>query len=255
MAAKPWNGNSPDTGTVLNLDWQKPWLADWAAVGQGVEARWALTADLTAALNAAPQAPVRFVPQEELPAGMAYEAYIFKTKQVPTRQNAHDFFNGLCWLRFPKSKLRLNELQAQAIDLQGVQAHRGPLRDALTLFDENAALLLAPQALWQAIQAKDWQGMFKQYRAAWSEAQLVVFGHAALEKLIKPYKGITVHVLNSPMPQRMRDEELDTWLCQQLRADWLQIKPYNPLPVMGVPGWSLDNENPDFYADKSVFRD
>jgi hypothetical protein len=51
------------------------------------------------------------------------------------------------------------------------------------------------------------------------------------------------------------DAEIDTWLCQQLQADWLQTKPYNPLPIMGLPGWSADNENPVFYADKSVFRD
>ena len=240
---------------MLNLDWQKPWLADWAAVGQGVEARWTLTADLTAALNAAPQAPVRFVPQAELPAGMAYEAYIFKTKQVPTRHNAHDFFNGLCWLRFPQAKLRLNSLQAQAIEAQGVQPHRGPLRDALTLFDENAALLFAPPPLWEAVQTKDWPAMFTHHRATWSQAQLVLFGHAALEKLIKPYKGITVHVLNMPLPSHMSDTEIDNCLCQQLQAEWLQTKPYIPLPVMGLPGWCLDNENPAFYEDKSVFRD
>ena len=240
---------------MLNLDWQKPWLADWAAVGQGVEARWTLTADLTAALNAAPQAPVRFVPQAELPAGMAYEAYIFKTKQVPTRHNAHDFFNGLCWLRFPQAKLRLNSLQAQAIEAQGVQPHRGPLRDALTLFDENAALLFAPPPLWEAVQTKDWPAMFTHHRATWSQAQLVLFGHAALEKLIKPYKGITLHLLNKPLPSRMSDTEIDSWLCQQLQSEWLQAKPYIPLPVMGLPGWCPDNENPDFYEDKSVFRD
>mgnify|MGYP000323007479 CR=1 FL=1 len=253
--AKPWNGKLPEISRVLNLDWRLPWFKDWATTGQKLEQEWFQTGNLLAALNLSRMAPVQFVPQDQLPAGMAYEAYIFKTKQVPTRHNAHDFFNGLCWLRFPQTKLRLNSLQAQAIEEQGVQSHRGPLRDALTLLDENAALLLAPQELWKALQEKNWHAMFLDHRAAWTQTQLIVFGHAALEKLIKPYKGITVHVLNMPLPSRMNDTEIDSWLCQQLQAEWLQTKPYLPLPVMGLPAWSADNENPDFYEDKSVFRD
>lgn len=239
--------------TRLNWDW--PWLQDWAALGIVVERDWLRTTHLTDALNANQTAPVQFVPQDQMPPGMAYEAYIFKTKQVPTRNNVHDFFNGLCWLRFPQTKLRLNQLQAQAIEQQGVQPQRGSLRDALTLFDENAALLFAPDALWQAIQEKNWNHTFQQHRTVWSQTQLVLFGHAALEKLVKPYKGITVHLLNAALPARMTDAALDTWLCQQLHADWLQNKPYKPLPVMGLPGWCVDNENPVFYEDKSVFRD
>ena len=55
---------------------------------------------------------MRFVPQSFLPAGQAYEQFIFETGTVPTRDNLHDFFNGLCWLRFPKTKQKLNQLQA-----------------------------------------------------------------------------------------------------------------------------------------------
>lgn len=249
------HGSFPEPCVLLNLDWQRPWFADWAPVGQMVEGHWRQTSQLTDALNANPAAPVQFVPQDNLPAGMAYEAFIFNTQQVPTRQNLHDFFNGLCWLRFPKTKQRLNALQAQAIAEQGVGAHRGALRDALTLFDENAALLMASDELWRALQNKDWRSLFVEHRADWSNAKLLIFGHAALEKLIKPYKGITLHVFQSPLPEGMNDGEIDSWLCQQLQATWLQSKPYNPLPVMGLPGWCLDNENPVFYEDKTVFRD
>ena len=214
---------------------------------------WQQLGDLPSALNAQ-QAVVEFVPQATLPAGTAYEAFIFDNAQVPTRENAHDFFNGLCWLRFPHTKRRLNQLQAQAIARDGVQAQRGPLRDALTLFDENAALLLATPAIWQALQAKDWQALFVTHRADWAQAQLVLFGHASLEKLMQAYKGITVHVLNAPLPTPMGDVEIDSWLCQLLHEDWLQTKPFMPLPVLGVPGWWSANENPDFYTDKTVFR-
>ena len=230
-----------------------PWFAPWAQQGAKVLQAWQQWGDLPSALNAQ-QAVVEFVPQATLPVGTAYEAFIFANAQVPTRENAHDFFNGLCWLRFPHSKRRLNQLQAQAIARDGVQAQRGPLRDALTLFDENAALLFATPAIWQALQAKDWQALFVTHRADWAQAQLVLFGHASLEKLMQAYKGITVHVLNVPMPTPQSDAEIDNWLCQLLHEDWLQTKPFNPLPVMGIPAWWPANENPDFYTDKTVFR-
>ncbi len=98
---------------------------------------------------------VKFVPQSALPEGQAYEDFIFKTAQVPTRNGLHDFFNGLCWHRFPLAKRRLNQLQAAEIQTQGVRATRGPVRDALTLFDENAVLMHAPDAVWRALQARD----------------------------------------------------------------------------------------------------
>ena len=238
---------------MLQIDWATPWFAPWDKQGAKVLQAWQQWSDLPSALNAQ-QAVVEFVPQATLPAGTAYEAFIFENAQVPTRENAHDFFNGLCWLRFPHTKRRVNQLQAQAIARDGVQAQRGPLRDALTLFDENAALLFATPAIWQALQAKDWQALFVTHRADWAQAQLVLFGHASLEKLMQAYKGITVHVLNAPLPTPMGDVEIDSWLCQLLHEDWLQTKPFMPLPVMGVPGWWSTNENPDFYTDKTVFR-
>ena len=123
-------------------DWAAPWFADVAAQGQAVGHALAGGAGLPQALSAHGASPVRFVPQAELPAGVAYEQFIFDTGCVPTRENLHDFFNGLCWLRFPHTKRQLNRLQAAEIASAGVGAVRGPVRDALTLFDENAALLL-----------------------------------------------------------------------------------------------------------------
>ena len=209
----------------------------------------------TATASASDHLALRFVPQHDLPADTAYESYIFQHKQIPTRNNAHDFFNGLCWLRFPKSKAQLNRLQAQAIAQDGVNAHRGVLRDALTLFDENAALLCAPPVMWQALQHKQWHELFVTYRDSWKEARCVLFGHALLEKLLQPYKGITAHVLCLPMPSLVTDEEVDTWLCHQLTVEWLTTKPFVPLPLSGIPGWWAGNQVPDFYEDKKVFRD
>ena len=60
------------------------------------------------------------------------------------RDKLHDLFNGIVWLRFPQLKRRLNELQAAQIALHGIGATRGAVRDALTLFDENAAVVRPP---------------------------------------------------------------------------------------------------------------
>lgn len=194
-----------------------------------------------------------FVPQSALPEGEAYEAFIHRTGQVPTRDNLHDLFNALVWLRFPQTKRRLNELQAAQIARHGVQATRGAVRDALTVFDENAAFLQAPDVLWNALVAKDWHTLFVTERALWREATLVLFGHALLEKLAAPRKGITAHVYRvSPASCALTD--WDTFVADDISAEKLATKPFAHLPVLGVPGWWPANESPGFYDDASVFR-
>ena len=198
---------------------------------------------------------VEFVPQSDLPADIAYEAFIFSHKRIPTRDNLHDFFNGLCWLRFPQTKLRLNFLQAQEIATEGVRATRGPLRDALTLFDENVLLLQASDDLWHALKLRDWKKLFGELRDEWQSAHVIIFGHALLEKLVTPYKSITAHVFRIASDVDAKDEQaLDDWLTNNLQPEYLATKPYLPLPVLGIPGWWPENEDLSFYSDTQVFR-
>jgi len=198
---------------------------------------------------------VEFVPQSDLPADIAYEAFIFSHKHIPTRNNLHDFFNGLCWLRFPKAKSRLNFLQAQEISSQGVSATRGPLRDGLTLFDENVLLLQASDDLWHALQVRDWKKLFGELRDEWQSAHIVIFGHALLEKLVTPYKSITAHLYRIASNVDAQDDQvLDDWLASNLQPNFLATKPYLPLPVLGIPGWWPENEDLSFYSDTQVFR-
>ena len=301
------------------IDWQAPWLQPWHALGAAVAAHalgnWAVQVSAQVkeetaqragdteqrpvpsssrpgytcadALNAAPfltgcaGAPVRFVPQTALPTGEAYEAFIYRTGQVPTRDGLHDFFNGLAWLLFPQTKRRLNQLHVAQIAQTGIQPVRGPARDALTVFDENAAFLQCPDALWEALAAKDWQRLFVTLRPLWKDAHLVLFGHALLEKLVYPRKPITAHVYRARVatvsaqgrPKLERGPlggqrpaqrwsvgagdfiaDLDAWMAQDLSAEKLASKPFAHLPVLGVPGWCLENAEPAFYADTSVFR-
>lgn len=241
---------------LAQIDWQAPWLAPVAALGQQVAARCAAGWPLPEALNAcapAGGAPVRFVPQSELPTGEAYESYIFHSKQCPTREGLHDFFNGLMWHRFPRTKARLNQLQAAQIGVDGIGQVRGPLRDALTLFDENMAFLQAPQPLWDALRAKRWPVVFGDLRPLWAQSQLQLFGHSLLEKLVLPRKAITAHVL-LVQPGMEAIADLDAWVATTLSATTLAAKPFANLPVLGVPGWWPANEDPAFYQDPAVFR-
>ena len=238
-------------------DWAQPWNAPYAADGiavrqaceQGVPLPQALTQHIGAG-------GPRFVPQADLPDGMAYEQFIFEAGAVPTRDGLHDFFNGLVWARFPATKRLLNRLQAAEIAQAGVGQVRGPVRDAITLFDENAVLLQAPEALWEALLARDWTRLFVELRPLWAQARLVLFGHALLEKLVTPYKSVTGHVYRVPVPHEPGEDlaAWDRWLAGRLSVDELACKPFTPLPVLGVPGWWPANGSASFYADPQVFR-
>jgi Protein of unknown function (DUF3025) len=238
------------------INWQAPWLAHVAPLGQGVAAEVLAGRSLPEALNLARPATgldLRFVPQAELPAGSAYESYIFNSRKCPTREGLHDFFNGLAWLHFPATKTRLNALQAGQIAAHGVGQVRGAVRDALTVLDENAAFLQAPPALWEALRARQWQRLFLELRPLWGQARLILFGHALLEKLVQPRKAITAHVLPLEGPAQNL-AEVDAQVAASLCAQGLAAKPFVPLPVLGVPGWWPANDRPDFYADDRVFR-
>jgi hypothetical protein len=190
---------------------------------------------------------IRFVPHEDLPRDEPYESFIHRTGHIPTRDDLHDLFNGLVWLTFPLTKRRLNLLQANEIRRLGTSGPRGALRDALTVFDENGALLQAPPELTDALSRRDWQTVFIHRRSLWQSAHVVLFGHALLEKLRQPRKAITAHVW-------VVNELSDAAVAESLSPERLNAKQFLPLPVLGVPTWWAPNEQPEFYADAAVFR-
>jgi Protein of unknown function (DUF3025) len=220
---------------------------------------------------------------------LAYEPGIFETGQVPCRtveggfslvQERHDFYNALVWLMFPKSKARLNQLSMHALDALKADksqradqatgnhvssaAHRGPLRDAITVFDENALLLLCCDSqLTDLLAAMQWHDLLLSRRAQWQGAETIVpvcFGHALLQKLETPYKAITGHsfVLSMTAYQLMASRNdaglIDAILCEQLTKEVLIAKPFLPLPVLGIPDWSYENQDTKYYDDPQVFR-
>ena len=242
-----------DNAPWMNIEWRHPWLAPYRVSGQQIAQACAFGTPLWQALNQCALAPVQFVPQSDLPPGTAYEAYIAQTGRCPTREGLHDFFNGLCWAHYPATKRKLNQLQSAHIAADGVRPVRGPARDALTVFDENAAFLKAPDALWEALQAKQWQALFGSLRPLWEQSQLWLFGHALLEKLTQPRKSMTAHVYRIATDARSL-AEIDAWVAQDLRSEHLATKPFAHLPVLGVPNWWPANTEDGFYQDAAVFR-
>jgi hypothetical protein len=268
---------SPAGGDALfaAIDWQRPWLAPFRPIAsrilQASEWRAALNAEAaTIGLRNHRGLPIRFVLQQCLPPDVPYERFISDTGCVPTRENLHDFFNALVWLTYPKIKTRLNALQASELEklsrpVVGERAKsatdRGRLRDAATIFDENAALMMTSDAsLTDALRAHNWHEVFIRRRHAFGQqCELQLFGHALIEKLVSPYKAITAHVWLVPvgamffeMPEQGRRAWIDDAIASQLTGG-LTMADFTPLPVLGVPGWwSCQDEA--FYADAVVFR-
>ncbi len=254
------------------VDWTRPWLdsvrpaferIDFAAHGLcgGLNAGSAALA----LVNTQGQ-PIRFVPQASLPDGLAYEAFIGATGGVPTRENLHDFFNGLVWLSFPLIKQQLNALQAAHIALAGVGKSRGPARDGATIFDENCALLVvregaAGAALVADLRAHRWAEALLTRRAMFgADAQVWLFGHALMEKLVAPRKAITAHVRviaagddYFALPADQQRIWLDAHVAAALAKEGLSTSLFTPLPILGVPGW-WQGQDAAFYADAAVFR-
>jgi hypothetical protein len=262
-----------------HIDWQQAWFNTVRPVAQTIIAadswRDALNAQARErGLRNHLQLPIDFVQQEDLPAGMAYEEFIGAHGKVPTRENLHDFFNAMVWLTFPLIKRQLNALQAAQIAVLGVGKERGPARDAATIFDENSALLVAEDSdagreLVAALREHQWMDAFVDQREKFAtgdvlneaaKAEVWLFGHALMEKLVAPYKAITAHtwVVFAPANYFQMDRAArQAWLDQRGAAQLAQIEltnaMYTPLPVLGVPGW-WTQQDVAFYEDVSVFR-
>lgn len=236
----PGGADDDPSAAFTTIDWSRPWLAPWRECGPAAAALVASGFSVAAALPPGP--PRGFVAQAALPEGEAFEAFVARTGQVPTRDKLHDFFSGLVWATQAPVKRRLNQLQAAIIERDGIGAVRGPARDSLTRFDESGALLQAPAALWGALRKRDWPGLFVHQRALWSQARLLIFGHALLEQLAHaPRRSLTAFVWDGPD------------VLEAPEATWAR-KPLLPLPVCGVPLWWSGNQDPAFYADAQVFR-
>lgn len=196
-----------------------------------------------------------------------YEQVIDQDNVIPTReQNWHDFFNGLIWCQFPRSKRLLNQMHARDIKAYGLNP-RTPLRNRITHFDECGLVLVATShralALTNELAKHQWQDVLLDAKDLWhNELIPVVFGHANLEMLLNPYPQLTAKwcvVDMSDGDYQHWDIEgfqnLDTRLEKELQQQpWLYEKgQLKPLPLVGIPGWEC-NQTQAFYAQTDIFR-
>ncbi len=205
--------------------------------------------------------PVRFVPPKD--DGLRYECRVWECGEVETRpDNWHDYFNALVWLTFPHTKRAVTAAHVAA--MQPTEAGRGMARDALTHFDECGIVVLSSKpALLDLLRNFAWKTLFVERRAEVMAAmRFVVFGHATYEALLQPFRGLTAKAVLYEVEAGWLDWPLAEQLTavdQRLAADlasgrYRRPRDFQPLPLLGIPGVTPDNEDPAYYDDTWQFR-
>ncbi|MBU0620810.1 MAG: DUF3025 domain-containing protein [Gammaproteobacteria bacterium] len=230
-----------------------------------------LLAQLSPAITVHSGLSLRFVPQEygKLPFESQYEPRCYLKGEVPTRENNwHDLLNALVWFAFPKAKAAINVRHYQA--LTGPQdemtcSQRGAVRDTNTLLDESGVVVpYAREDLAGLLRDFRWKELFWQRRTEVQDSMgFYLFGHGLYEKALHPYIGMTGQGLLLPVEQQFfawslvrRLAHLDGIVAQYLTAPehCRSTRELMPVPLLGVPGWSADNEDAAYYDNTDYFR-
>ncbi len=204
--------------------------------------------------------PLTFVAAVPVPA-LDYERAIATHGQVGMRPDSwHDALNALVWLTLPRTKCALNALHVGAATTP-VRHARARERDAATLFDESGLILAcADNELVDWLRKRAWKALFVSARARVEAAFVpLTVGHGMLEKLRRPWRGITAHVLVVPVAAGDPTDPatiaaLDAAVAARLRRQPFLPASLSPLPVAGLPGWDSEALGPRLFDDVSVFR-
>ena len=234
--------------------------------------RWPTAEELTALAREVATASgkaVRFVAPHDLADDRAgYERHIAATGEVATRPgNWHDLFNALCWIAWPRTKARINAQHVAILEERGAaeERHRGPERDALTLFDECGIVVAASDpTLLALLRDFEWKRLFWERRDdACARLTFLAFGHATCEQALAPYIGMvskTVFVPVDPLfhmlPIEVQVPRADELVARffDSRIRFASGKSLAPLPVLGVPGWHFAEQDEAFYSNTAYFR-
>lgn len=212
--------------------------------------------------------PVNFVSQDTSVGEFArrYEPRIYLAGEIQTRtKNWHDLFNALVWLTFPRAKATLNQLHYQALlqELQAKETCRGSLRDAATLFDESGVVVVSSHdQLSQLLRGFEWKTLFWEQRAILSShMRFFIFGHGLYEKALSPYvgmtgKGVVLSVEDDFFSESLQTQLMiiDGMLTEFIGQHLVKSTDLTPVPILGYPGWSLDNDDSRYYDNHSYFR-
>lgn len=194
-----------------------------------------------------------------------YEARLYLEGELQVRRDDwHDGFNVLAWLAYPRAKAALNA--RHHAELQGRrERNRGPVQDALTLFDESGIVMISADGdLLQRVRDFRWKELFWTNRERLkARARFYLFGHALCEKMLRPFIGITGRAILLDVepallaaPPRDQLAAVDDRVAARLSdpASLASTRELAVLPVLGVPGWHAGNEVEAFYEDTEYFR-
>lgn len=240
-------------------------------------AGWPSAADLQRAFDARSPAPcnahgmpLRIVAPGRRRAGLEgrYEARILLGGELTVRAaDWHDYFNALVWLAFPRAKAALNARHYAELVRQRAagEPNRGPVQDALTLFDEGGVIVASCDGdLLELLQDRRWKALFWERRAELAaRMRFYVFGHALYEKALRPFIGITgrgvlvptgPEFMTSPLASQVAelDERVAAILSDPLRL--AATRELAVVPILGVPGWYPGNDIERFYDNADYFR-
>ncbi len=222
---------------------------------------WPELDDFNSAFQSHGQA-IKAVPQGNKPNcfDAYYEPRIFLRGELQTRLgNWHDFMNALVWLRFPATKAALNAQHYKTARLRKLKSNRSPLENKLARFDECGAVVIARHAeTLQQIREHQWGQLFCHQRERFEDdIRCLVFGHATYEKALKPYLGMTTNTLLIHAPEMVNADysAIDAMLAAYWqRVDSVDAIELLPFPILGVPGWHVDNSKSAFYENRAYFR-
>lgn len=214
---------------------------------------------------------LRFVAQQtgKLAFEQQYEPRCYLAGEVQMRANNwHDLFNALVWLTFPKIKAALNARHYHALQMAQTLPNkngRGALRDANTLLDESGVIVVtADEKLAHLLRDFQWKKLLWQQREQVKTAMgFYIFGHGLFEKSVQPYVGITGQGLllqvesaffTWSLPAQLM--HIDSALAARLAVPdfCATTRELTPVPLLGMPGWSAENEREDYYENTEYFR-
>jgi hypothetical protein len=209
-------------------------------------------------------ASLRFAAPPPPAALPGYEERIWREGLIATRPGDwHDFFNALVWAAFPRSKAAINTRHLGASERTGGAGRRGPVRDALTQFDECGVVVAGADADLLADLARHrWHQVFWRERSRLLErVRFVVFGHASYDQLRAPFAGLCAKALYRVVPacwlalsRAHQLAEVDSWLAGLLSTVDLRPRMFAPLPLQGIPGVSPQSDAEACYRDEWQFR-
>lgn len=130
---------------------------------------------------------------------MLYDGRIHERAELPTRERSwHDLFGALQWATFPRSKARINARQWAALErwipegATKLPSARLREQDALAMLDEGGLVLLATDAVYEAVEQASREADLESLAAAVRRAEAVAapFGHALCEHLVASHAPV-----------------------------------------------------------------